>query len=195
MCWSKPVLSAFNEGALRGAVPTEKYNLSCRFHNAMVLKESRPLTNTPRSMLIRDFRPDDLSQVLNLVNTTFRERYSPDLLMGAYRSYPEYALVVEHGGVIGFALGTRSGARDGRILIMAVRASHQNMGLGATLLNILLNRFLDHDLAAARLEVRVSNTDAIRLYRRYGFKIAGIIPLYYGDGEDGYVMQKALKPI
>jgi ribosomal-protein-alanine N-acetyltransferase len=39
------------------------------------------------------------------------------------------------------------------------------------------------------LEVRVSNTAAIGLYRRFGFAPAGVRAGYYGDdGEDALVM-------
>lgn len=39
-----------------------------------------------------------------------------------------------------------------------------------------------------KLEVRVSNDPAIRLYRSVGFESARRIPGYYGNGEDAYIM-------
>ena len=44
------------------------------------------------------------------------------------------------------------------------------------------------------LEVRVSNTPAINLYKKFGFKIVRRIPYYYRDGEDAYVMVIRLAP-
>jgi len=42
------------------------------------------------------------------------------------------------------------------------------------------------------LEVRISNDDAIRFYKTYGFEIAATLEKFYTDGEDGYKMIKRL---
>ena len=39
---------------------------------------------------------------------------------------------------------------------------------------------------------RVSNEEAIRFYRRYGFETSTVLPRFYTDGEDGYKMFKHL---
>ena len=38
------------------------------------------------------------------------------------------------------------------------------------------------------LEVRVSNTQAVRMYQRLGFQIKSRLRSYYRDGEDAYLM-------
>ena len=45
------------------------------------------------------------------------------------------------------------------------------------------------------LEVRVSNSPAISLYRRLGYFIAQIIKGYYHDGEDAYLMCRTAEDI
>jgi ribosomal-protein-alanine N-acetyltransferase len=40
------------------------------------------------------------------------------------------------------------------------------------------------------LEVRVSNTIAVGLYKKLGFKINRVSDAYYRDGENSYVMVK-----
>jgi len=45
------------------------------------------------------------------------------------------------------------------------------------------------------LEVRVSNTPAINLYRKLGFETAGRIVGYYLDGEDAYLMARRVEPV
>ncbi|RLE74023.1 MAG: ribosomal-protein-alanine acetyltransferase, partial [Thermoprotei archaeon] len=42
------------------------------------------------------------------------------------------------------------------------------------------------------LEVRISNTAAINLYKKLGFNIEKRLKNYYPDGEDCYVMTKKL---
>lgn|GEM_PF-2811381 len=41
--------------------------------------------------------------------------------------------------------------------------------------------------------MRVSNKEAIGLYRRLGFEEVGFIPNYYLDGEDALIMSKDIK--
>ena len=38
------------------------------------------------------------------------------------------------------------------------------------------------------LEVRCSNTDAVKLYEKLGFSINQRLKTYYRDGEDAYLM-------
>ena len=38
------------------------------------------------------------------------------------------------------------------------------------------------------LEVRVSNVAAQELYKKFGFRVAGVIESYYSDGESAYLM-------
>lgn len=65
------------------------------------------------------------------------------------------------------------------------------------------SRLLEHVIAFANrhrcryvtLEVRRSNTGAIRLYRKYGFRPVGVRPNYYvEDNEDAIVMLLELAP-
>jgi ribosomal-protein-alanine N-acetyltransferase len=44
-----------------------------------------------------------------------------------------------------------------------------------------------------RLNVRISNQAAIRLYKKYGYQRAGIWPSYYRDDEDALIMEKQLR--
>jgi [ribosomal protein S18]-alanine N-acetyltransferase len=71
---------------------------------------------------------------------------------------------------------------------VAVDADRQRMGLASRLLGDLYAR-VDDVHARFTLEVRRSNTGAIRLYEREGFRAAGMRRSYYQDnGEDAVVM-------
>ena len=52
---------------------------------------------------------------------------------------------------------------------------------------------LSYNSDAIYLEVRVSNEPAIRLYEKLGYKKLGIIPFYYADGEDAFLMYKIVR--
>jgi ribosomal-protein-alanine N-acetyltransferase len=74
------------------------------------------------------------------------------------------------------------------VMNIAVDVDHQRMGLASALLAELYLRVDDED-ARFTLEVRRSNTVAIHLYEREGFRAAGVRRRYYQDnGEDALVM-------
>ena len=74
------------------------------------------------------------------------------------------------------------------VMNVAVDLSHQRRGLASAMLAELYDRVGDED-ARYTLEVRRSNTVAIHLYEREGFRAAGMRRRYYQDnGEDALVM-------
>ena len=74
------------------------------------------------------------------------------------------------------------------VMNVAVDLHRQRMGLASRLLAELYARVAD-DHARFTLEVRRSNTVAIHLYEREGFRAAGTRRRYYQDnGEDALVM-------
>ena len=96
-----------------------------------------------------------------------------------------------------------AGLRDGRMLSflicsrydtvwhimnIAVDPDHRREGIASAMLTELLRR-IDDDDARFTLEVRASNTGAIALYERFGFRAAGRRRGYYQDnGEDAVIM-------
>jgi len=74
------------------------------------------------------------------------------------------------------------------VMNVAIDTSYQRRGLASALLAELYERVAD-DHARFTLEVRRSNSVAIHLYEREGFRAAGIRRRYYQDnGEDALVM-------
>ncbi len=61
-------------------------------------------------------------------------------------------------------------------------------GVAKELLRTALERHIPEGLELALLEVRAGNAGAIALYRRFGFREAGIRKKYYHDGEDALLM-------
>ena len=72
---------------------------------------------------------------------------------------------------------------EGYIDNVAVRPSCRRMGLGDRLLDVFI-RFGQANLAFLTLEVRPSNTPAVALYEKNGFKEVGRRPNYYDDPKE-----------
>ena len=79
-----------------------------------------------------------------------------------------------------------------RILSLGTHPDWRRQGVAAILLQQAAAAGESAGLARIRLEVRDDNRAAIALYARHGYVIAGALPSYYGVGEDGVRMERAL---
>jgi [ribosomal protein S18]-alanine N-acetyltransferase len=90
--------------------------------------------------------------------------------------------------IVGFA-GLWLMVDESHITTIAVHPAYRSRGLGELLLNSLVGISYEISARHVTLEVRVSNTVAQNLYRKYGFEIAGTRRRYYSDNqEDAFIM-------
>jgi len=142
---------------------------------------------------VRGARPDDLPRIVDIERQSFKHPYSPRLMASLMALAGDLFVVYEVGGeVIGYAVALLREGRLGHIMSIAVDPGHRRRGVGTALLSELLRRLKEKGALVARLEVRVSNEAALRLYRKLGFKEIYVMPDYYPDGEACYVMVKWL---
>ncbi len=74
---------------------------------------------------------------------------------------------------------------------LAVLSQYQGQGLGTALLQHVLQAGAARGAERATLEVRRSNTPALRLYERLGFEVAATRPNYYvSPPEDALILWK-----
>jgi ribosomal-protein-alanine N-acetyltransferase len=77
------------------------------------------------------------------------------------------------------------------LMNVAVAAEHRRRGIATRLLDRLFELTAGDGRRGYTLEVRVSNTSAIKLYERSGFRARGIRRGYYTDNrEDALIMWK-----
>jgi ribosomal-protein-alanine N-acetyltransferase len=81
------------------------------------------------------------------------------------------------------------------VMNVAVALTHRRRGIATGLLERLFAVTSGEPLRGYTLEVRVSNTDAIRLYERLGFEARGVRRGYYTDNrEDAVIMWRDAGP-
>ncbi len=130
---------------------------------------------------------------MRLANRSLNESYDGGLFLQLGDLYPDGFIVAEaRDGIVGFLLGVVERAYEARILILAVDERARKRGVGTRLVNLFEERFRANGIRRLNLEVRVANENAIRLYERMGFERRGLIPRYYADGEDAYLMTKII---
>jgi ribosomal-protein-alanine N-acetyltransferase len=72
---------------------------------------------------------------------------------------------------------------------LATLPAMRRRGIAVRLLEHAIARSKTSGLTSIWLEVRVSNTAAINLYKRFGFSAGGKRSAYYPDGEDALIMK------
>ncbi len=90
--------------------------------------------------------------------------------------------------VVGFA-GMWVIFDEAHVTTIAVDRHHRGMRIGYRLMLALIDRALQRGARWMMLEVRPSNSVALRMYRRLGFRDVALRKRYYSDnGEDAVVM-------
>ncbi|NPA97451.1 MAG: ribosomal protein S18-alanine N-acetyltransferase [Crenarchaeota archaeon] len=143
---------------------------------------------------VRRSRIEDLPEVCRLERACFKHPYPPQLLYMFMTLYPELFLIAEcEGRVVGYVCGVVRRDGFGHIVSICVDPGYRRRGIGRTLMESIERVFREvFNICRFRLEVRVSNVAAIKLYEKLGFKIARRLRSYYLDGEDAYLMIKDL---
>lgn len=131
------------------------------------------------------------------------ENYSSFFFTDLHEKFPATFIVVEENGeVVGYAMcrierGIPSFkiiglTKKGHLISIAVLPEYQRRGIGYALMRELMQAMLLYEATECFLEVRVSNTAAVNLYKKLGFEIARTKRGYYADGEDAYSMSRKL---
>lgn len=148
---------------------------------------------------IRRCEREDISAVIDINSETLPEHYSDYFYYEILTEFPETFLVAELAGALvgyvmcrieyGFSHLRRLGlARKGHIVSIAVRDQHRGRGVGSMLMRTSQEAMVSKTATESYLEVRVSNSEAIALYQRLGYKVSGRLEAYYKDGEAALVM-------
>jgi ribosomal-protein-alanine N-acetyltransferase len=143
--------------------------------------------------VLRRMVPADLPAVGMLEQQLFGdEAWSREMLVSELTQLPgRYYLAADDGGVIaGYAGLLTPGGPEADVLTIAVAESRWGEGIGAALLEALLDEAALRGCREVFLEVRVDNERAKRLYKRRGFAEVGIRRGYYQpSGTDALVMR------
>lgn len=137
---------------------------------------------------------EDLDAVMEIERQVFidpwsRKSYEFEIIENRY-SLP---LVLEYAGkIVGYAVVWQV-YEEFHIASLAIAPAQQGRGWGKYLLETLLKLADNADYAL--LEVRPSNTRAIRMYEQFGFTRLGVRKRYYQNGEDALVMRKMLRKL
>ncbi len=131
-----------------------------------------------------------LRSVLRIEAMVYPRPWSLSLFMSelALRNSRAYWVARVDGTVVGYC-GLMVTGEDGHITTLAVDPAMHRRGIGTRLLLALAGEAIRRGATGLTLEVRMSNKPAQELYRKFGFRPAGVRRNYYVEtNEDALVM-------
>ncbi|AEA12893.1 MAG: GNAT family N-acetyltransferase [Thermoproteus sp.] len=157
-----------------------------------------------RRYVLREFKMADLNSVVSINRRVLPENYPEWFFVEHHMSFPKAFIVAEMDGeLVGYMMNRveygwsyinkGKAAHKGHVVSIGVLPHARRLGIATNMMlrgMKAMKRF--YDAEEVFLEVRVSNTPAISLYKKLGYEIAGRIPRYYSDGEDAYIMARTL---
>lgn len=142
-------------------------------------------------MMIRELAAEDVEEVSRIEQASFSMPWSPQDFLEMVEADYAYYYVAELEGEIAGCCGIRNMAGEGEITNVVVAEKFRRRGIGRALMEYMLKEAKLLGMESETLEVRVSNTPAIRLYESLGFKGEGIRPNFYEKPrEDALIMWK-----
>lgn len=99
-----------------------------------------------------------------------------------------YLVALQDHEVVGYA-GLMTTLDEGHVTNIAVHRDHRRRHLATMLMLVMMRRAVERGVVDMTLEVRMSNTAAQEMYRRFGFAPGGVRKGYYQEsGEDALIM-------
>jgi ribosomal-protein-alanine N-acetyltransferase len=143
-------------------------------------------------LVLRRCDPDnDMDTIVDLERAIFRpsEQYTLGFINWLCRNCTKYSYIAFMGDKpVGYIISCIEGFSRGHVISVGVLGEYRRRGIGNELMRRSICSMVDDGADYVILEVRVSNTPAITLYRKLGFEVRDLLRAYYSDGEDGYLM-------
>lgn len=149
--------------------------------------------------IFRRCEPSDLIGVMEINMKTLPEHYSDYFYESLLAETPEAFIVAEKDGKFigyimcktefGFSNFKKLGfVKKGHVVSIAVLEEFRGNGFGKILVAEAFKGIKEKQADEMYLEVRCSNTEAVKLYQNLGMEVKQRQKSYYRDGEDAYMM-------
>lgn len=131
-----------------------------------------------------------IKDIASLEDLCFSEPWSEEGILEAYRLGTRFFVAERGKNFMGY-IGIKAVIDEGYITNVAVYPQYRRMGVAAALLNKVFDFAKEKGLSFVSLEVRASNTAAVSLYQKTGFKEEGRRKDFYRlPREDALIMTK-----
>ncbi|WP_130859524.1 ribosomal protein S18-alanine N-acetyltransferase [Gracilibacillus phocaeensis] len=134
---------------------------------------------------IRSMTEADMEAVKQIDRRSFTDPW-PDYVYQeelTNNQHAKYFVMTNDQEVIGFC-GVWMVLDEAQITNIAIDPDYQGNGYGTVLFQYVINYAIAHGIIRLSLEVRVSNTRAQAVYKKFGLKPGGIRKNYYSDNQE-----------
>ena len=169
----------------------EAYKQCAKEIHEGLLKLNEDLKAIP---IIRPMKEDDVKGVAEVEKACFASPWSEQSLREELENENAHFFVADINGEIVGYMGTISVFGECSVTNIAVKEKHRGKGIASFLLErVIISSAFNEDEFITH-EVRQSNTPAISLYEKYGFRKMGERKNFYRlPTEDAYIYNKYLK--
>jgi ribosomal-protein-alanine N-acetyltransferase len=144
---------------------------------------------------IRGMKTDDIEDVLEVEEASFATPWPEETFLNEVTEnpYAHYFVIEKNGKVFGYC-GLWLIIDEAHVTNIAIHPEYRGQKYGEQLFRHTCEEAITQGAVQLSLEVRVSNTAAQHMYRKFGLVPGGIRKRYYTDnGEDALVMWVGLK--
>jgi ribosomal-protein-alanine N-acetyltransferase len=140
---------------------------------------------------LREIQPGDVRALAAAEIECFEDPWpEPYFVSELFAPARFHRVLVTADGSLAAYLFTAWQYLDLHILKVATLPPYRGRGLGRRLMLVAEDHAVELAGESLTLEVRVNNTQAIRMYESLDYQRVGIRPGYYADGSDALVMTK-----
>jgi ribosomal-protein-alanine N-acetyltransferase len=143
---------------------------------------------------IRSATENDFDQVMEIDRLSFSAPWTYNFFKSALRDI--FLVLEKEGEIIGYLIACVCHDLEKAVILrIAVHPDHRGQGAARILIRTCLDILVQRDIGLVELDVELISRGAIRLYEKFGFKIANIIVFpndFPGDEETFYIMRLEL---
>ena len=137
-------------------------------------------------------KPENIARVAEIARESFPDPWSEDSFKNELSENGLFSVAFDGGKLEGYVV-LRSLDVECELLDIAVAPEARRTGIGEAMLATAVAYAEEHGAEKVWLEVREGNADALRLYKRYGFREVGRRKAYYASPvEDAVLMERKL---
>ena len=150
-----------------------------------------------KNITLRPGRPADAVRIAamsrDLIETGLGWSWGPERVARSLANKETFALLAcDRDRVVAFAI-MFFGDEHAHLNLLAVRLSHQRLGIGRRMVQWLIESAHVAGIASIHLELRAANTTARNFYKSLGFTESAYIPGYYRGREMALRMMRMLR--
>ena len=143
---------------------------------------------------IRPATENDFDQVMEIDRLSFSAPWIYNFFKSALQDI--FLVLEEEGEIIGYIITCVCHDLEKAVILrIAVHPDHRGKGAAGILIRTCLDILVEKDIGVVELDVELISRGAIKLYEKFGFKIANVIVFpsdFPGDEETFYIMRLEL---